>query len=230
MNAEPAFWDDLIRSIPVCVEIEKNFLNIQAEFLSYMNHEHKFPATGSRNTISTPNIKITSIDGKDEGEHLYSGNWDVCFAGTSPTSESRQWGNFEMLKKFVKWKTKTDIEIQIEYSKAYFKTFNSIVEKFADYGQCSGGMFSILSPGTEIKAHHGSSETVRCHFCIIEDPKCMITVGEETRTWEEGKILAFKDGPPYKHSVVHSGESDRVVLIFDFELDYLRQKFPGSNL
>ncbi len=225
MSSEPAFWDDAIRKIPVCVEIEKNWLSIKNEFVSYLQHNHPFPVRGGGNTLASPNLKIKATPDADGEINLYSGEWDVCFAGTKPSNDSKQWGNTELLGSVVRWKTKQDLDTQINYSKSYFKTFGSIVSDFSDAGQCSGAMFSIMKPGTIVNPHNGSDKIMRCHLCIINDEKCQITVGNETRSWTEGKILAFKDGPPYKHSVRHLGLVDRVVLIFDFDLDYLRVNF-----
>ena len=230
MSMEPAFWDNIIREIPVCVEIEKNWLSIKDEFNSYMEHSHPFPTRGGGNTLASPKLKIKSNEKEEEEIDLYSGVWDVCFAGTRPSADSRQWGNTELLGGVVKWKTKKDLEAHLDYSSSYFKTFNSIVSEFADDGQCSGGMFSIVKPGTIINPHNGSDKIMRCHLCIVNDKQCKITVGNETKTWDEGKILAFKDGPPYKHSVIHEGTNDRVVLIFDFDLEYLRDTVGSRYL
>lgn len=230
MDTEPEYWDDIVRSIPVCREIERNWVDIRNEFASYMGHAHPFPSSGSKNTLSSPNLNVKNIENPDEEIKLYAGEWDVCFAGTKPGLDSKQWGNTELLSTFVRWKTKQDINAQIEYSNNYFKTFNLIVQDFADEGQCSGAMFSIIKPGTIINPHNGSSKIMRCHLCLINDDNCTITVGDKTRKWVEGQILAFKDGPPYMHSVRHSGTDDRVVLIFDFDLDYLRKTFGGRYL
>jgi aspartyl/asparaginyl beta-hydroxylase (cupin superfamily) len=62
---------------------------------------------------------------------------------------------------------------------------------------------------------------MRIHMGLICDPECKITVDAETKTWTEGKILAFKDGGPYYHSVVHNGTKDRYIFSFDLSLEYL---------
>lgn len=236
MNINPEFWDHIIRKIPVCVELEKNWEKIRDEFISYYEHEHPFPVRDADsknftnpNMLPSPNLKIKDDDGVEE-KNLYSGAWDVCFAGTPPLEDGKQWGNTELVSRVVKWKTKKDLNYQLDYSKSYFKTFNSIVEEFADANQCSGAMFSIVRPGTVINPHMGSDGIMRTHLCLINDTNCLLTVGSKTRSWEEGKILAFKDGNPYPHSVVHSGSNDRVVLIFDFDLNYLRSIFSEDYL
>ena len=140
-----------------------------------------------------------------------------------------QWGNTELVKKFVKWKTKADLNWQLDYAKSQFKTFNSVVSQFADDGQCSGAMFSIVRPGTVIIPHRGSDQIMRTHLCLVNDEDCILTLGNNSRKWEQGRVLAFKDGGTYEHSVIHSGKKDRINLIFDFELSYLRSKFPEQK-
>jgi aspartyl/asparaginyl beta-hydroxylase (cupin superfamily) len=63
---------------------------------------------------------------------------------------------------------------------------------------------------------------MRIHLGLVCDPECVITVGDQSRVWREGEIIAFKDGGPYLHSVAHNGTADRWVLVFDLTLDYLR--------
>uniref|UniRef100_A0AAV1VD03 Aspartyl/asparaginy/proline hydroxylase domain-containing protein n=1 Tax=Peronospora matthiolae TaxID=2874970 RepID=A0AAV1VD03_9STRA len=76
--------------------------------------------------------------------------------------------------------------------------------------------FSILKPGSSIKAHSAPCNIrLRCHFPILVPDGCGIRVGDETRQWEEGKALVFDDA--FDHEVWHRGkEGDRVVLLFDF--------------
>ena len=56
--------------------------------------------------------------------------------------------------------------------------------------------FSYMEPHTHILPHKGYSRMVlRCHLPLIvpEANKCAIRVGNETRHWEEGKLLIFDD-------------------------------------
>lgn len=227
MHSEPEFWDHIIRSLPVCIELEKNYKQIRNEFVEYYDHHHPHPCNGE-NMMPSPNLKIEQEDGETE-KYLYSGRWDVCFGGTEPLDDGMQWGNTELVKKFVKWKTKADLNWQLDYAKSHFKTFNSIVSELSDPGQCSGAMFSLVSPETVIIPHKGSDKIMRVHLCLVNDDKCILTVGSSSRKWEEGKVLAFKDGGTYEHSVIHKGTQNRINLIFDFELKYLRGKFPKQK-
>jgi hypothetical protein len=55
----------------------------------------------------------------------------------------------------------------------------------------------------------------------VDDSGCSIKVGQETRHWQAGQLLAFKDGGPYSHSVRHEGSRDRIILSVDLRLSGL---------
>ena len=75
-------------------------------------------------------------------------------------------------------------------------------------------LFSKLSAGARIPAHHGMINTrLVCHLPLIVPPDCGFRVGGETRQWEEGKLLIFDD--TIEHEAWNEGQSERVVLIFD---------------
>lgn len=75
-------------------------------------------------------------------------------------------------------------------------------------------MFSRLTPGARIPAHHGMLNVrLICHLPLIVPDGCGFRVGEERRDWEEGKLLIFDDS--IEHEAWNSGDSDRVVLLFD---------------
>jgi aspartyl/asparaginyl beta-hydroxylase (cupin superfamily) len=76
---------------------------------------------------------------------------------------------------------------------------------------------SLLEPQTEIKAHRGDTTAiVRCHFGInIPDdlPVCGFQVGEEQRSWKNGKTLLFNDAE-YHRAWNQTGQR-RFILLFD---------------
>jgi len=53
------------------------------------------------------------------------------------------------------------------------------------------------------------------HLPLVVPDKslCRIRVGDETRNWEEGKVLVFDDS--FEHEAWNDAELPRVVLIFD---------------
>lgn len=76
---------------------------------------------------------------------------------------------------------------------------------------------SRIMPRSELKSHAGESTCyIRCHMGVKIPAKAPVTamrVGDETRSWEEGKIIAFCDG--HWHGAVNGADSERLVLIFD---------------
>ena len=74
-------------------------------------------------------------------------------------------------------------------------------------------MFAALNPHSGLPPHTGPFNGVlRVHLPLIVPPKCAVTVGDETRPWEEGKVMVFDDS--YVHSVRNDSDSVRVVLFF----------------
>lgn len=74
---------------------------------------------------------------------------------------------------------------------------------------------SRMRPMTHIEAHRGPTNLrVRCHLAIkVPEGDCAIRVGQETRTWEEGKCLVFDDF--FVHEAWNHTDEDRIVLIID---------------
>jgi len=79
-------------------------------------------------------------------------------------------------------------------------------------------MFSILAPRKHIPEHRGMYKGVlRYHLGLIvpgPDGTCRIRVGNDVRSWKEGKSLIFDDSHP--HEVWNDCDSYRVVLFVDF--------------
>ena len=89
-------------------------------------------------------------------------------------------------------------------------------------------MFSILAPRKHIPEHRGMYKGVlRYHLGLIvpgPDGSCRIRVGNDVRSWKEGKSLIFDDSHP--HEVWNDCDSYRVVLFVDF----LRPVFFPASL
>jgi hypothetical protein len=83
-------------------------------------------------------------------------------------------------------------------------------------GSVSAGsvFFSALAPGTHLRPHCGPHNArLRCHLGLITPDGCSIRVGDESRTWHEGKCLLFDDS--FVHEVWNPSPSVRIVLIVD---------------
>lgn len=75
-------------------------------------------------------------------------------------------------------------------------------------------LFSLLRPGARIPSHHGVlNARLICHLPLIVPDRCGFRVGNETREWEEGKLLVFDDS--IEHEAWNDSDRDRVILIFD---------------
>ena len=75
-------------------------------------------------------------------------------------------------------------------------------------------LFSLLQPQAHIPPHHGMLNTrLICHLPLIVPPGCWLRVGNETRYWETGKLVAFDDS--VEHEAKNPADRLRVVLLFD---------------
>lgn len=87
---------------------------------------------------------------------------------------------------------------------------------------------SILESDITIKPHRGDTNAImRGHFPLIvphELPVCGFQVNEESRSWEEGKLLLFNDSA--KHSAWNHSQERRIVLI----IDVMREEFAHKKL
>ena len=77
-------------------------------------------------------------------------------------------------------------------------------------------IFSVMQPGTVVWPHTGPTNArLRLHLGLVvpEDYKNVnLTVAEQTRYWEEGKVLTFDDS--FEHSVMHHGEHYRDIWFY----------------
>ena len=75
-------------------------------------------------------------------------------------------------------------------------------------------LFSMLRPDVHIPPHQGMLNCrLICHLPLIVPPGCWLRVGNETREWEEGKLLIFDDS--ITHEAKNPSKESRVVLLFD---------------
>jgi aspartyl/asparaginyl beta-hydroxylase (cupin superfamily) len=78
-------------------------------------------------------------------------------------------------------------------------------------------MFSILAPRKHIPEHRGMWKgMLRYHLGLVipgAPGSCRIRVGQDVRSWEEGKSLVFDDS--HMHEAWNDSDSYRVVLFVD---------------
>jgi aspartyl/asparaginyl beta-hydroxylase (cupin superfamily) len=87
--------------------------------------------------------------------------------------------------------------------------------------------FTVLEPGCKVLPHIGETNTtIRGHLGISipgKLPEAGIRVGNEERSWEEGKVVLFSDC--HRHTVWNNTEGRRFVLVFDITRDeFVHQK------
>jgi len=75
-------------------------------------------------------------------------------------------------------------------------------------------LFSAMKGATHLHPHCSTDNLrVRLHLGIVVPEGCLLRVAGQTRTWEEGKCLAFEDS--FEHEVWNRSAHRRVVLIVD---------------
>ena len=135
--------------------------------------------------------------------------------------------NGEFISMYSNEQERQYINYIIERTKSSCPTANNIIQCLENDKNLANAFISRLIPGSIINPHRGwTPDYMRIHLGLVCDPECRITVGNETKTWEEGRILAFKDGGPYPHSVMHNGSTERIILSMDVNISYLKQFVP----
>jgi len=199
---EPRFWQDHLTEFSLCVHLKAMYPTIKKEILDFLEMPHALH--------DYPQYKIYY---DKNAKNLYENVWKAA-----PLSK------FE--REYIDTEQDT-LESQyartvVAYAKKQCPTVDLCIQELEDIGVLRNAFISKLEPGSVIHPHKGrSNDYMRIHLCIIEDPMCRITVDDETRTWKEGQILAFKDGEPFFHSVKHEGSSTRIILSVDVRLDYI---------
>lgn len=213
---EQAFWEDVIKDLPVCVAFRDNYKEILSELQEYLSGPMAF------SLFNYPKISVPSPENSEESIELYDGNsWKITAVGVLPNENMTAWGG-SFIEEYVQRKLGVDLHEAIPQTRPLLPVISKITAELGEIGALCNAFVSILSPGTVIAPHRGDADLMRIHLGLICDPDCVITVGEDWRVWQEGELIAFKDGGPYPHSVKHNGTHDRWVLVFDLTLDYLR--------
>ncbi|RAI04398.1 aspartyl beta-hydroxylase [Acuticoccus sediminis] len=90
----------------------------------------------------------------------------------------------------------------------------ALLDKIPDL---EAAFFSILAPGSHIRAHRGVYKgLVRAHLgLVVPEPSkdCRMAVGDEMVYWKEGECVVFDD--TYQHEVWNDTDGVRVVLLID---------------
>lgn len=201
VQTEPYFWDDRLAKLPICVDLVKNYPQIKKEVLAFISNPEALH--------DYPKYKIYGSD-----NYLYENYWKAV-----PISRFKD----EYISENSNEQEMEFINGVIDNAKQNCPTIQNIISKLESEGNLANSFISRLVPGSIIHPHTGWAQNwMRIHLGLVCDPKCEIKVGEETRIWKEGKLIAFKDGGPYMHSVKHNGETERIILSVDISLDYIQ--------
>lgn len=206
------FWEKYLNEVPIIKKLTDNYEKIKCEIIEYL----ELPD-------ALFDYPMYLVEGKNnQGIPLYENYWKAI-----PIT------NFEgeFLADYVSPDEKQFFNFLIERTKRLCPITNSMIESLEIEGHLKNCFISRLLPTSIINPHRGwTDEFMRIHLGLVCDPKCKITVGEESKVWEDGKILAFKDGGEYLHSVKHQGISERIILSMDIRLSYLSQFVSESLL
>jgi hypothetical protein len=116
--------------------------------------------------------------------------------------EIKKWNSCHIIK---------DRKIGVGMEK-YFPVTIQTIEKLKSF---YGWLFiSILEPGAHIPRHRGRyNHKLTCHIGIDGLDDCYFIIDGKKIKWERGQYFVFNDFS--YHEVIHNGDKNRVVLIFD---------------
>ncbi|XP_031141132.2 aspartyl/asparaginyl beta-hydroxylase isoform X1 [Sander lucioperca] len=93
----------------------------------------------------------------------------------------------------------------------------SLLERYSEATGCKRGQikFSVMHPGTHVWPHTGPTNCrLRMHLgLVIPKQGCRIRCTDQTREWEEGKVLIFDDS--FEHEVWQDADRYRLIFIVD---------------
>lgn len=200
------FWEDKLKDVPILKQFVQNWEIIRDEVVNLISDPfflHDYPKWDKAGGVS----------------ELYDYYWKVC-----PLSKF----DHEYTANFMSKEEKERVHAFIALARSKCSNIDSYITELEKEGNLGSAFISRLIPGSVINPHHGyTKDWMRIHLGLICDPKCSIKVGGETRIWQEGKIIAFRDGD--LHSVKHEGTKERIILSVDIKLSYL-QPFILQNV
>ena len=249
---EPYFYNDFlsIEQIPLFNELKKNYFLIKEELINNFNNMKKV-TTNDFLYVNLDDYVISKSNNKPAKENISGyamfindfikiyiskkniGNLkneiDEILKIENNIKINQQLSPFmlSIIDKSEKEITKEDIEKLklIQKVKEFCPITFDLIYKLRQDGIMTNCFVSCLKGDSYIKAHNDylDKTTIRIHYCLITDKNCKLTVGKETREWQENDFLIFDANGQYKHGIDHSGTNDRVVMIFDLKKDYLRK-------
>lgn len=205
---QPEFWEDYLHEVPIYNSLIENFPQIRDEVVRYRESHNPF--------VDYPQYTVIDLETSQE-KTLYDNYWAVIplshFEGE--VTDFIGLPGIDNAQEFL--------AARIKHARENCPTIDSLISSLESENNLANSFVSRLVPGSVIHPHTGwVQDWMRLHLGLICDPDCHIRVGTQQRTWEEGKVIAFKDGGPYPHSVVHKGSRERVILSVDVRITYLK--------
>lgn len=124
---------------------------------------------------------------------------------------------------------------KIEDSILCFPKTLELLEKISSQARLETVELSVIKPGEVVKPHRDpASSFIVCQLGLAIPENCGISVGGESRTWQEGKCLFFD--PSYEHTVWNYSNEPRAVLLVVFykpdltniEMDFVHMLDSGN--
>ncbi|XP_043100030.1 aspartyl/asparaginyl beta-hydroxylase isoform X2 [Puntigrus tetrazona] len=144
---------------------------------------------------------------KDEALSVLDGNSGQFLPEDENLRETGDWGQFTL------WQQGRKVAASCQYVP---KTCG-LLERYAEATSCKRGQikFSVMQAGTHVWPHTGPTNCrLRMHLGLVIPSKgCRIRCTNQTREWEEGKVLIFDDS--FEHEVWQEAESYRLIFIVD---------------
>jgi hypothetical protein len=229
--SEPRFLCDVAMHVPVVQQLTESWYAIRDELRTYT-------AGPLLTYVDYPKYKIDH-----SGTWLYDSGWQVIpttvmdraeLLAQQADSHARQVAATHLMGQDVGDDPDALLGLHqafVAQTRSHMPVLDAILQAPEAAGLCANGFVSRIQPGTRLQPHRGwSPNWLRVHVGLETDPLATITVGGETRTWTEGGALAFRDGGPHAHSVVHAGTAPRVVLSVDLRLSMLTPYFERVGI
>uniref|UniRef100_A0A674AP35 Aspartate beta-hydroxylase n=1 Tax=Salmo trutta TaxID=8032 RepID=A0A674AP35_SALTR len=140
---------------------------------------------------------------RDEAQSVMDKTTGLFVPEEENLREKGEWGQFTL------WQ-------QGESCRSVPKTCG-LLERYPEATGCKRGQikFSVMQPGTHVWPHTGPTNCrLRMHLgLVIPKTGCKIRCTNDTRAWEEGKVLIFDDS--FEHEVWQDADSYRLIFIVD---------------
>ncbi|XP_058636912.1 aspartyl/asparaginyl beta-hydroxylase isoform X2 [Onychostoma macrolepis] len=144
---------------------------------------------------------------RDEALSVLDGNSGQFLPEDENLRETGDWGQFTLWQQGRK----------AAASCRYVPKTCGLLERYPEATSCKRGQikFSVMQAGTHVWPHTGPTNCrLRMHLGLVIPSKgCRIRCTNQTREWEEGKVLIFDDS--FEHEVWQEAESYRLIFIVD---------------